>query len=127
MFEIPAAPRGVPVDLRRRKLVEGRGKAVFVAAGVAAATDDKAGYIQNRGVDQEHYRGIVEVFLTKFPGSTRADLEKALVDKMPAVLNEQQKRNRVRNLLQEMRRDGLIRSTGRGKAATWDWTKPAAV
>lgn len=111
--------------LKRRKLIEGRGQSVFVAASIAAVTDDKDGYLKNRGVDQEHYRSIVEVFLTKFPGSKRAELEKALLDKMPAVLTAQQKKNRVRNLLQEMRRDGDMRSSGRGKAATWDWTRPS--
>ena len=112
-------------DLKARKLVEGRGAAIFVAASIAAATDDKDGYIKNRGVNQEHYRGIVEVFLTKFPDSKRAELEKALLGKMPDVLTPQQKRNRVRNLLQEMRVDGLIRSEGRGKAAAWRWVGAA--
>jgi ATP-dependent DNA helicase RecG len=116
---------GTLAELKRRKLVEGRGKAVFVAAAIAAVTDDKVGYLDNRGVDQEHYRSLVEVFLRKFPGATRGELEKALLDRMPAVLDEQQKRNRLKNLLQEMRRDGHIRSAGRGKAATWDWAKPA--
>jgi ATP-dependent DNA helicase RecG len=113
-------------SLKRRKLIEGRGKSVFVAAAIAAATGDEDSYLTNRGVDQQHYRGLVEVFLTKYPGSKRAKLEKALLDKLPAVLTPQQKKNRVRNLLQEMRRDGDIRSTGRGKAATWDWTRRPA-
>lgn len=113
-------------SLKRRKLIEGRGKSVFVAASIAAATGDEDGYLTNRGVDQQHYRSLVEVFLTAYPGSKRAKLEKALLDKMPAVLTAQQKKNRVRNLLQEMRRDGDIRSSGRGKAATWDWTRPPA-
>lgn len=109
-------------DLKRRGLIEGRGANVFVAAEIAAATDDKDSYIKNRGVDQEHYRGIVKVFLTKFPHSRRAELEKSLLDRLPAVLSEEQKRNRIRNLLQEMRRDKLIHSTGKGRAATWEWT-----
>jgi ATP-dependent DNA helicase RecG len=118
----PLAPAHL-ADLKKRKLIEGRGSSVFVAAEIAAATDAKTAYMQNRGVDQEHYRGIVEVFLTKFPGSKRAELENALLDKMPGILSVEQRKNRVRNLLQEMRRDGVIHSAGHGKAATWHWTK----
>lgn len=113
-------------ELRRRKLVEGRGKALYVAASVAAAANDKHGYVANHGVEQAHYRSIVEVFLSKFPHSRLAELERALLDKMPGALDAQQKKNKLRNLLQEMRREGLIISSGKGPAARWELATPSS-
>lgn len=86
---------------------------------MAGAAGEKATYVNNRGVDRQHYQGIVHVFLSKFPNSTKAELERVLLDKMPAILTEAQKRNRVRNLLQEMRREGVIVPNKRGPKASW--------
>ena len=47
-----------------------------------------------------------------------ADFDKMLTNKLPQVLNDKQRTNKVRNLLQKMRRDGLVVSEG------WSWSLP---
>lgn len=47
-----------------------------------------------------------------------ADFDKMLTNKLPQVLNDKQRKNKVRNLLQKMRRDGLVVSEG------WSWSLP---
>jgi hypothetical protein len=44
--------------------------------------------------------------------------------KISDALDGQQKRNRITNLLQEMRRDKIAVGHGRGSASTWEWYKP---
>ena len=45
-----------------------------------------------------------------------ADFDKMLANKLPQVLDDKQRKNKVRNLLQKMCRDGLVVSEG------WSWT-----
>lgn len=63
-------------------------------------------------------------FIGKFGAATRADLEDFLREKISDALSEDQKTNRVRNLLQEMRRDGAINPNRRGQGALWELAKP---
>jgi ATP-dependent DNA helicase RecG len=109
--------------LKRLKLIEGRRPNLYVSATVAALTGDKAAYIKNRGLDKEHYKELVKLHLEKFGATTRADLEDFLREKISDALSEEQKANRIRNLLQEMRRDGAITPNRRGQGARWQLTK----
>lgn len=109
--------------LKKLGLVEGRRPNLFVSAKVAAATGDKAAYIKNRGLDKEHYKELVKLHLQKFGPATRADLEAFLLGKISDALTEAQKINRVRNLLQEMKRDGTVKPSARGPGALWELTK----
>ncbi|MCZ7647437.1 MAG: putative DNA binding domain-containing protein [Planctomycetota bacterium] len=105
--------------LRSRKLVEGRKFNVFVSSRIAIATDTKAEYIKNRGLDKEHYKALVISYLEKFGPSKREDLDKFLREKLPDALSLEQKTNRIRNLFQEMRRKGVLDCEGRGPGAVW--------
>lgn len=110
--------------LKRLKLIEGRRPNLYVSASVAAMTGGKAAYIKNRGLDKEHYKELVKLHIEKFGAATRADLEDFLREKISDALSEKQKFNRVRNLLQEMRRDGAITTNRRGQGALWELAKP---
>ena len=110
--------------LKRLKLIEGRRPNLYVSATVAAMTGGKAAYIKNRGLDKEHYKELVKLHIEKFGAATRADLEDFLREKISDALSERQKINRVRNLLQEMRRDGVITPNRRGQGALWELAKP---
>lgn len=56
----------------------------------------------------------------KFGSSKRENLDKLLLPMQPAGLSEQQKRDRVKNPLTEMRvKDQTIICEGRGPAAIW--------
>ena len=107
--------------LRRQKLIEGRYPRLFVAAHIAAATDDKAQYIKNRAFDDAHYKKMVTEYLKKYGRASRQDIDKLLMDKLSDVLSEQQKGNKVRNLLYAMsKRDRTIRNLGSGRRSQWE-------
>jgi len=107
--------------LKRKKLIEGRRPNLYVAAKVAKATDSKAAYIRNRAFDKAHYKHLVLEYLCKFNEATPGDLASLLLEKLPDVLDEDEKKNRIRNLLQEMaRKDETIKNSGkRGSGARW--------
>lgn len=113
--------------LKNQNLIEGRRPNLFVSAKVAEATEDKANYIKNRSLDKPHYKALVLSFLEKFGGSKREDLDAFLRSKISDVLSPDQKTNRIRNLLQEMRREGVVSCDGLGPAALWKLAKPASL
>jgi ATP-dependent DNA helicase RecG len=49
----------------------------------------------------------------KFGSASRTDLDELLLDKLPDVLDETQKYNKVTNLLASLRRAGKIHVIGR--------------
>ena len=93
---------------KRKKLVEGRRANLFVSAAIAAATETKAEYIKKRGFDKEHYKKLVTAYLMTFDEAKREDIDKLLMDKLSDSLDEGQRRNFIHNLLQEMRKDGVL-------------------
>jgi len=109
--------------LKRQKLIEGRRPNLYVSSRIAAVTGARAAYIRNRGLDKEHYKRLVVSFLKKYQKGRRRDFEELLLDKMPEVLSEQQKRNQVQNLLQEMKRDGAIRPDPPRRGRVWVLSK----
>jgi ATP-dependent DNA helicase RecG len=111
------------VRLKSQKLIEGRRPNLFVSAKIATATGDKATYIKHRAFDKEHYKKLVLSYLEKFKQAQRKDLDKLLVDKLSDALTESQKSNFIRNLLQEMKRDGVIKSTGTTRWSKWVLSK----
>lgn len=95
--------------LKKQKLIEGRKPNYFVAANVAEITNDKASYIKNKAFDDEHYKKMIEAFLGKFKKGSRKDLEDLILPKLSDVLSESQKKDKVKNLLQAMKKQGRIR------------------
>ncbi|MGA2067019.1 MAG: ATP-binding protein [Thermoguttaceae bacterium] len=110
--------------LKRRRLIEGRRPNVYVSSHIAAVTGARAAYIRNRGFDKDHYKQLVVSYLEKYGKGTRRDFEELLLNKMPDVLLEDQKRHQVQNLLQEMKRTGTIRTDPPVRGRTWLLHKP---
>lgn len=108
--------------LKSKRLVEGRRPNLYVSAMVAAATETKADYIRKRGFDKQHFMKMVREYLVQFTTATRKDFDKLMLDKISDALKPEQKTNFVTNLLQEMRRKGMIRVVEgkRGKGTRWE-------
>ena len=105
--------------LRKRKLVEGRKPALHISANVAAATGSQARYIRSRRQDDAHYRQLVLDYLRQFGEARRKDIDELLLDKLPDILSDSQKQNKIHNLLSGMRRDGQIQRRGGRFDARW--------
>ena len=106
-------------SLKRQRLVEGRRPNLYVSSRIAAVTGARAAYIRNRGFDKDHYKQCVVSFLEEYGKGTRKDFEDLLMNKMPEVLSDEQKRNQVQNLLQEMRRESTVRTDPPIRGRTW--------
>lgn len=106
--------------LRRDQLIEGRKPNYYVSAQIAATTGTQATYTRNQGLQKPAQKQFVLDHLAKFGTATREKLNTLLLDMQPQGLTDKQKRDKVKNLLTEMRsKDGLIVCDGKGPAATW--------
>jgi len=111
--------------LKRKQLVEGRRPNLYVSAKIAAVTGDKSTYIRHLPFDKAHYKKMIVSYLRKFGGAKRKDIDALLIDKISDALSDQQKKQFVTNLLQEMRREGVINSEGVTRWAKWFISKTA--
>ena len=99
--------------LKNEKLIEGRKPNYYIAASIAEAINDKAAYIKNRAFDDEYYKKMIEAFLDKFKTGTRQDFEELIIPKLSDVLTGKQKKDKVKNILQSMKRNNIICLKGR--------------
>jgi len=106
-------------SLKKKKLIEGRRPNLFVSASVAAATDSVVDYLKKRGIDKEYCRRMVVELLQNQGEANRQDIEKLLLSKVSDALDEGQKKNFINNLLQEMRREGVLTVEGTTRWAKW--------
>lgn len=117
--------KGLSVDelvlrrLRRAGLIEGRKPNLHVSASVAQVAATKADYIRTRGQDDQFYKKLVLDYLQKFEPATRSEIDKLLLDKLSDALNDDQKADKISNLLSAMRRSGLIQNTGSRGHPQW--------
>jgi len=106
--------------LKRQRLVEGRYPNLYIAAPVAAITDSKAQYIKNRPFDDSHYKKMILDYIKQFKYATRRDIDNLLMDKLSDVLSENQKKNKIRNLISALsRKEKSIKNTGSDKKPRW--------
>lgn len=94
--------------LRKANLVEGRKPNLYISADIAQKAGLKKDYMEMRGLDNQYYQTLVLEYLKKFGQVKRRDIEAYILDKLPRVLDEEQKKNRIKNLLQFLRKQGVI-------------------
>lgn len=98
--------------LRKQKFIEGRKPDVYLSYKVIAPTQDpqlKADYIKNRGIDNEFLKKYLLDYL-KLGKAKKKDIDKFIWEKISDALDESKKKNKIKNLLQELRKEGKIQS-----------------
>lgn len=125
VFLLDKVQKGQPLStkearaLREGKLIEGRAPNYYISAKVAEWTDQKARYIHNRAFDDEHYRKMIIEYLRQYKQASRQELDELLLPKLSDVLTFKQKRDKIRNLIQALRRDGHLQNLGGRQSSVW--------
>ncbi|UXN36722.1 putative DNA binding domain-containing protein [Avibacterium paragallinarum] len=99
---------GAAKSLKSKKLIEGRKPNYYISASIAQASDEEAKYIHQKGLDDKYYQKLIIEYLTQFKTAKRKDIDRLLLDKLPAVLDDKQKYHKVKNLLQSLKNQGII-------------------
>ncbi|CAM4093330.1 RNA-binding domain-containing protein [Saccharibacillus endophyticus] len=111
---------GEAKQLRAKKLVEGRQPNLHLSAQIAEITGDKTTYIKNRAFDKEYYKTIILSFIQQYGSANRKEIDDLLMDKLSDMLNEEQRRKKINNILYEMsKKDQSIINKGSAKNSKW--------
>ena len=105
--------------LRSKKLVEGRRPHLRVAASVAKATGTQANYLQARGQSDEYCRALITDYLRRQGLASRPQIDAVVFPALSTELTEEQKRNKVKNLLAQLSRDHEIKYEPKGENRGW--------
>lgn len=94
--------------LRLLKLVEGRATNLYLSSTVAKTVDDTVGYIKNKGFDDQYYKDLILKYLKQYKTAKKREIKELLWTKLPDVLSDQQKENKIKNLLTALKKQGKI-------------------
>ena len=94
--------------LRKLKVIEGRQPNIYVSANIAKTLDEKDKYLKNKAFDDEYYKNMIVKYLKTYGYATREDVRKLLSDKLSNTLSVDQKESKIKNILQAMKREGVI-------------------
>lgn len=104
--------------LRKSGLVEGRYPALYVSYKIAEAVGDKAGYVRNKGLDEKILKELIISALKNGP-LKKADIYEAVKHAFPDVLTEEKQYKKLSNLLQKMKKEGVVHVCGSAVHAEW--------
>jgi ATP-dependent DNA helicase RecG len=105
--------------LRKKNLIEGRKPHFHVCAKIAKVTDHKIDYISTKAQDDQFYSKLIFDYLEKFGKASREEINQLLWDKLSKAFNDEQKTNKISNLLTNLRRKGKIFNEGAKKKPIW--------
>ena len=106
-------------DLKKKGLVEGRYPNVFVSFKVADIVGQKAAYVRNKGLDDDICKQLIIKALQSMGEASKKDMMEVLEKALPEVLSEEQKSKKVSNLLQVLKKDGIIEVSGGNRYSKW--------
>ncbi|MCL1875856.1 MAG: putative DNA binding domain-containing protein [Synergistaceae bacterium] len=102
--------------LKTKKLIEGRKPHYYIAKDIAQKTGQKAEYTRNDPFKNQEYFDWIRKLLKDHKSASRKDIDSLLWDKLPDWMTERQRKNKISNLINEMRGADIICNIGtRGK------------
>jgi ATP-dependent DNA helicase RecG len=106
--------------LKKLKLVEGRYPNLFISSRLASATGEEVLHIRYKGFEKKYYKDLIVALIREHGPVTREKINSLLMDKLPEVLTEKQKKTKIHNLLYELStRKGKIENQGSRKHPQW--------
>jgi ATP-dependent DNA helicase RecG len=106
--------------LRKLGVVEGKAPRLYISATVAEMIDEQTQYIKNKGFNDDYYKDLILEYIKKFGKANKRQIRELLLNKLPDVLNESQKDNKIKNLLAALKKAGLIeRDSKKQRGSNW--------
>lgn len=94
--------------LKKDNLIEGRYPNIYISSDIAKITDEKEKYILNTGLENDYYKNLILKYIKEYGHATRKEIIKLLKDKLPASLDDKNKINRIRYLINILKQENLI-------------------
>lgn len=105
--------------LKEKGLIEGRKPNFYIAQPIAEKTGQKASYSKNKAFDKQYYLDLICKAIKEHGSLTRKDIDELLWKKLPDWMDDKQRKNRVTNLITELRQNNRIENRGTFKESKW--------
>ena len=105
--------------LRKKELVEGRYPNIFVSYKIAGATGLKTNYVKNKGLGDDVYKKVLINALKTMGSANVRELFGVLKGALPEVMDKKQQNRKISNLLQGLKKQGVVKAKGTGQSARW--------
>ena len=114
VFLIDCVQKRIKIDkeavkhLRKLKVIEGKSPNIFLSASVSETIGEQSQYVKNKAFNDQYYRDLIVKYLEQYGSAKKKDVRDLLWDKLPEVMDDKQKESKVKNLLAQMKRMGII-------------------
>ena len=111
---IDCVQKGIRIDkaavkyLRKLRVIEGKVPNIFLSASISETIGEKDQYVKNKAFDDQYYKDLIVKYLEQYGRAKKKDIRALLWDKLPEIMEEKQKEDKIRNLLAAMRKKGII-------------------
>lgn len=105
--------------LKTLGVVEGRYPNLFISGHIAKLTGQEVRHINAKGFYKQYYLDLILKLITEHGPVGRVKIDELLIDKLPDVLSEKQKKNKVHNMLYELSKSRVIINTGTRIHPNW--------
>jgi ATP-dependent DNA helicase RecG len=105
--------------LKKIEAVEGRFPNIFISARVAKAIGESAQHIRNRGLGSRYDMDQIFELIKKHGPVARNEVDKLLLDRLPEILSQNQKKRRIHYYLTVLAREGKIINIGSRRLPQW--------
>ena len=126
VFLIDCVQKGIKIDkdavkyLRKLKIIEGKIPNVFLSATISETIGEKDRYVKNKAFDDQYYKDLIVKYLAQYGSAKRKDINALLWDKLPSIMEDKRKEDKIRNLLTSLRKQGIIRTdSGNQQKSSW--------
>ena len=97
--------------LRKKGFIEGHRSHLRISKRIASSTGQEVEYSLAKGFDDAFLKQMIVDHVRSFGQASRSDLERLLIAKMPDSFSYEQRQNKVKNLLQDLRQTSVIQAT----------------
>ncbi len=105
--------------LKTKKLIEGRKPNYYFSKAVAQKIGQKAEYTRNAPFEKQYFFNLIEKMLAEHKSASRQDIDKLLWNKLPDWITATQRKNKITNIIREMRVSNMVCNTGSDKVPCW--------
>ncbi len=105
--------------LREKGLVEGRKRFLHISATVAQTTGQKAVYTKHKAFNKQKYFDWIIQGIKDHGSLSRKEIDELVMEHLSDLYSDIQKKNKITNLISEMRMKGVIKNTGTFKESRW--------
>lgn len=106
--------------LKTLGVVDGRYPNLFISGRLAKLTGQEARHIKDKGFNKQYYLDLIVRLIKEHGPVGRSKIDELMLDKLPEVLTEKQRKSKIHNMLYELSRNGVIINKGSRIRSKWE-------